>query len=308
VTEPATLARARAALGPAVAEAPFAGGSDQFFSDVNRRPPASEGLDAVCFGLCPQVHAADDASLMENLPSLADAIATTRLICPGAGVAVSPVTLASRLGPYPAGEPGPGEPPADVDLRGHALFGASWTLGAVRWLAAEHPDCVTFYETSGPHGIVERTSGPSPAGVPASTGSAYPVLHVLADIAERRDDALVEIESSDPLAVSALALSGDRGLRVLVANHGSLPRAVRLEGLNRDRVRVRMLDETSAELAMDDPSAFRATVEVSHEASGGELSLQLGAYAVARVDGDPGLEGSRDDVRDSSPESTGGAS
>jgi hypothetical protein len=288
VTEPATLARARAALAPVVGHAPFAGGSDQFFSDVNRRPPATDGLDAVCYGLCPQVHAADDASLMENLPSLADAVATTRLICPGAGVAVSPVTLASRLGPYPAGEPGPGDPPADVDLRGHALYGASWTLGAVSWLASEHPDSVTFYETSGPHGVVASASGTPIAGVPSSPGSAYPVLHVLADLAERRDDELVEVESSDPLAVSALALRGAHGLRVLVANHGSLPRAIRLEGLSEDSVAVRILDETSAELAMDDPDAFRATVDVSHDTSGGDLSLQLGAYAVARIDGEPG--------------------
>jgi hypothetical protein len=285
ITEPASLARARAALAAVVGDVPFAGGSDQFFSDVNRKPPAAEGLDAVCFGLCPQVHAADDASLMENLPSLADAIATTRVICPGAGVVVSPVTLASRLGPYPAGEPGPGDPPADVDLRGHALFGASWTLGAVSWLAREHPDSVTLYETSGPHGIVERVHDAPIVGVPSSPGSAYPVLHVLGDIAERRDDELIEIESSDPLAVSALALRGEHGLRVLVANHGPLPRAIRIDGLASDGVRVRMLDETSAELAMDDPRGFRATVEVSHETSGGGLALQLGPYAVARIDG-----------------------
>ena len=279
ITEPASLLRARVALAPVVGDAPFAGGSDQFFSDVNRKPPATVGLDAVCFGLCPQVHAADDASLMENLPSLADAIATTRVICPGAGVVVSPVTLASRLGPYPAGEPGPDDPPADVDLRGHALFGASWTLGALSWLAGEHPDSVTLYETSGPHGIVERVNGAS------SPGSAYPVLHVLADIAERRDDELIEIESSDPLAVSALAVRGEHGLRVLVANHSPLPRAVRIDGLASDSARVRMLDETSAELAMDDPRGFRATVEVSHETSSGGLALQLGPYAVARIDG-----------------------
>ena len=40
-----------------------------------------------------------------------------------------------------------------------------------------------------------------------------------------------------------------------------------------------MLDETSAELAMDDPRGFRATVEVSHDTSGGELALELGPYA-----------------------------
>jgi hypothetical protein len=221
---------------------------------------------------------------MENLPSLADAIATTRVICPGAGIVVSPVTLASRLGPYPAGEPGPDDPPADVDLRGHALFGASWTLGAVGWLAGEHPDSVTFYETSGPRGIVARVNGAPIAGVPASPGSGYPALHVLADIAERRDDELIAIESSDPLAVSALALRGPHGLRVLVANHGPLPRSIRIDGLASDSVGVRMLDETSAELAMDDPRGFRATVEVSHDTSGGGLALQLGPYAVARID------------------------
>jgi hypothetical protein len=272
VTEPATLARARAALAPVLGAVPFAGGSDQFFSDVNRRPPSTDGLDAICFGLCPQVHAADDASLMENLPSLADAIATTRLICPGADVAVSPVTLAARLGPYPAGEPGPGDPPADTDLRGHALFGASWTLGALGWLAREHPGSVTLYETSGPKGI-------------ADAGSAYPVLHVLADIAERRDDELVELEASEPLAASGLALRGAAGLRVLVANHGPVARAVRIDGLPSGNVRVRMLDETSAELAMDDPRGFRAVVDLTHDVDEGALSLELGPYAVARIDG-----------------------
>jgi hypothetical protein len=273
VTSADSLARARAALAAVAGDAAFAGGSDQFFSDVNRNPPLTDGLDAVCFGLCPQVHAADDASLMENLPSLADAIATTRLICPGAGVVVSPITLASRLGPYPAGEPGPGDPPADVDLRGHALFGASWTLGALTWLSHEHPDSVTLYETAGPHGIVDHA------------GSAFPVLHVLADIAERRDDELLELESSNPLAVSALALGGDQRLRVLVANHGPDPRAVRLAGLPAQGVGVRMLDETSAEHAMDDPSGFRASVDVARETPDGALSLELGPYAVVRIDG-----------------------
>jgi hypothetical protein len=272
VTDPETLGRARAALGPALAGVPFAGGSDQFFSDVNRRPPSTEGLDAICFGLCPQVHAADDASLMENLPSFADAIATTRLICPGAGVAVSPVTLAARLGPYPAGEPAPGDPPADVDVRGQALFGASWMLGALGWLAREHPGSVTVFETSGPKGIVEA-------------GAAYPVLHVLADIAERRDDELVELDASDPLAVSGLALRGGHGTRVLLANHRPVARAVRVEGLTAGGVRVRMLDETSAELAMDDPRGFRASVDLTHETDAGALALELGPYAVARIDG-----------------------
>jgi hypothetical protein len=285
VTSADSLARARAALEHAVGGASFAGGSDQFFSDVNRNPPAAAGLDALCFGLCPQVHAADDSSLMENLPSLADAIATSRLICSGADVAVSPVTLASRLGPYPAGEPGPDDPPADIDLRGHALFGASWTVGALAWLAGEQPQSITFYETVGPRGIAERAAPDAIPGVPSTPGSAFPLLHVLADVGERRDDELVDLDSSDPLAVSALALRGGDGLRVLVANHGSTGRAVRVEGLPTHGVRVRVLDETSAELAMDDPTGFRSLVDVSHDTATGGLSLELGPYAVARIEG-----------------------
>jgi D-apionolactonase len=285
VTEPASLARARASLAPVLGDAPVAGGSDQFFSDVNRKPPATDGLDAVCFGLCPQVHAADDSSLMENLPSLADAIATTRLICPGAGVVVSPVTLASRLGPYPAGEPGPGDPPADIDLRGHALFGASWTLGAIAWLAREHPDSVTLYETSGPRGIVERTAGSQIAGVPSTPGAAFPVLHVLADLAGRRDDELVDVESSDPLAVGALGLLGAGGPRVLVANHTPSRQAVRVHGLPAGGVRCRMLDERSADRAMDDPIAYVAEDDVREATDDGTLDLELLPYAIVRIDG-----------------------
>jgi hypothetical protein len=284
VTTADSLARVRAALGPYVGEATFAGGSDQFFSDVNRNPPVAEGLDAVCFGLCPQVHAADDSSLMENLPSLADAIATARAICPGAGVVVSPVTLAARLGPYPGGEPGPGDPPGAVDLRGLALFGASWTLGAIGWLAGESPDSITLYETSGWRGIVERTGGAHHPAAPSSPGSAYPVLHVLADLAERRDDELVEVESSEPLAVSAVALRGDQGLRVLVANHTPTGRAVRVAGLPATGVRCRLLDERSAERAMDEPLAFAADVGVQEATADGALDLELGPYAVLRID------------------------
>ena len=110
------------------------------------------------------------------------------------------------------------------------------------------------------------------------------MLHVLADIAERRDDELVELAASDPLAVSGLALRGPHGLRILLANHGPVARAVRIEGVPAGAAQVRMLDETSAELAMDDPGGFRASVDLTHDADAGALALELGPYAVARID------------------------
>ena len=74
-------------------------------------------------------------------------------------------------------------------------------------------------------------------------------------------------------------------MRVLVANHGPRTRAVHLSGLPAGGVGVRMLDETSAELAMDDPVGFRAAVDVARETPGGALELELGPYAVVRIDG-----------------------
>jgi hypothetical protein len=59
---------------------------------------------------------------------------------------------------------------------------------------------------------------------------------------------------------------------------------VRIAGLPDDGVRVRLLDETAAELAMDDPHGFRALVDVGHATDEGELSLQLGPYAIARIE------------------------
>jgi hypothetical protein len=132
---------------------------------------------------------------------------------------------------------------------------------------------VTLFETIGPRGLAER--GP---------GAAHPVLHVLADVGERRDDALIDVECADPLAISALALHGAASSRVLVANHAPTPRAVRLEGLPSQGVTVRILDETAVELAMDDPVGFRALVDVAHDTSTGELALELGPYAVARIE------------------------
>lgn len=268
ITTPATLARVRTALAPVLGDVPFAGGSDQFFSDVNRDPPATEGLDALCFGLCPQVHAADDVSLMENLAALPDCVETARALRPGLPVAVSPVTLAARLGPYPGGAPGADGPPGSVDVRQHALFGASWTLGAIAWLSDVAAESVTLYETTGPQGVVRA--------------DASPLLHVLADVAERADGSLRDTVSSEPLDVAALALDGPAGLRVLLANHTPEPRSVVVAGVAGTGT-VRTLDEATAPEAMAAPQAFRRACHRLGPIDG-TLRLTLGPYAVACLD------------------------
>ena len=118
--------------------------------------------------------------------------------------------------------------------------------------------------------------------LPVAPGDAYPVLHVLADLAEWRDGALLDVQTSDLLAVTALAVedAGRRG--VLVANHRPDPVTVVVRGLGAERVHVRRLDESTAEDAMVHPAAFRRG-GAEEPSPGGELRLELAPYAVARV-------------------------
>ena len=284
ITTEDSLARVRARLEDVVGGAPFAGGSDQFYSDVNRAPPPEDGLDAVCFGLCPQVHAADDASLMENLPALADCVETARILRPGRPIAVSPVTLVPRLGPYPGGAPVPGGLPG-VGRR-----------AAVRPVRRELDARGRRLARRRAHGVGDVLRDRRPAGHRAARGrlrrtttccrsrraTRIPCCTCWPISRSGATARCVDVQTSDPLAVTALAVedAGRRG--VLVANHRPDPVTVVVRGLGAERVHVRRLDESTAEHAMVDPAAFRRG-GAEEPSPGGELRLELAPYAVARV-------------------------
>lgn len=283
-TPASLMRRARAALGPALPGVPLAGGTDLFFAELNRDRPAVSEMDAVVYAVNPQVHACDDASLVENLAAQAETVAMARTFCGGRPILVGPVTLIGRAGPYAAGPPDPGGLPGNVDARQASLFGAGWTLGSVKYLAEAGAAALTYYETTGPLGLVERDEGPPrPDLFPSRPGDVYPLYHVFADLAEWGDGELVELRTGDPLAVDGLAVRVDGALRVLVANMGHDPRTVEVGPFDATRVRVRMLDEQGALLAMADPARFRAS-GAPHETRDRTLALALPPYAVARID------------------------
>ena len=66
-------------------------GRRHWFADLNRNREAAQGGEVVSFALCPQVHARDEATILENLESLADMARTARTFagtaaaCPLAG-------------------------------------------------------------------------------------------------------------------------------------------------------------------------------------------------------------------------------
>lgn len=283
---PASLVRlVREHLEPVTGPVIFAGGTNQNFSDVNRDRPTDPALTGVCFSISPTVHAADDASIVENQVGAAEVVRMARSFSGDRAICVSPVTIATRFGPYPAGPAAPGDLPPSVDVRQASLLGAAWTVGELKYLAEAGAASATLFETTGWRGILETEAGnPMPERFPSAAGEVFPIFHVLADLAAWRDGRVVATSSTDPLRAVALAVSTpDDGRHVLVANVAPSRVRVVLEGLPDGLVRRRDLDAASADLAATDPATFRAG-GADATVLDGRLVLDLGPYAIARID------------------------
>ena len=188
----------------------------------------------------------------------------------------------NATGPEP--KPAPGELPAAVDARQPSLFAAGWLVGSLNALGNAAVDALTYFETTGWSGLIERRDHPLRVEKFHSwPGMIFPIYHVLADVAEFRDDAIVPVELGDGLRVQALALrDGDR-LRVLLANMSDDAVDVAVDlGRARDGA-MRLLDEETFALAASDAGAFRAMTQPIPIADGA-ASIALPPFAVATVD------------------------
>jgi len=263
-------------------------GANAYFTEVNRDRPPIDTLDLVSYSINPQVHAFDNASLTETLAAQAVTLESARQFCADRPLAVSPVTLKPRFNPNatgPAPEPGPGALPPAVDPRQMSLFGAGWTVGSLKYLAAGGAASVTYYETTGWRGVMETVAGSGlPARFHASPGMLFPLYHVLADVGAFAGTNVVASASSDPLQVDSLVLRDGARTRVLLANMTATVREVRLRGLDAVAVRVRYLDEESFGRATSLDEAFRDEPGEEHSMTQGTPWLTLRPYAVARVD------------------------
>jgi hypothetical protein len=258
------------------------------FTELNRGRPPVEQLDGVCFSIHPQVHAFDNRSLVETCAALADVVESARAFCGTLPIHVTPVTLKARLNPYATGPTPPtppGELPPQVDVRQMSLFGAGWTLTALKYLAESGVAGVTFYETTGWLGVMEREAGcPLPDQFPSRPGMVFPLFHVLADVNFLTGGRVVPSRSSDPLAFDGLALRRGDSLRVLLANLTDRPRTVIVAGLG-PRASVQVLDETTFDRAtVTDVEGFRTQWGDEQATTNDTLVVPLRPYAYARLD------------------------
>lgn len=139
----------------------IAGGSRANFAELNRAADVLplNLLDEIVFAANPQVHAFDDASILQTPDGLADAVRTAVDLAQGRPVLVGPLTLAPMFNAVAA------HPGRHIDLppddRQHGVLASKWARLAVR--AARGAAGVTIYETIGPWGVLDAQGVPSPA-------------------------------------------------------------------------------------------------------------------------------------------------
>ena len=284
-TPPELVDLVRRELGGALPGTAVGGGTEIYFTEINRTRPQADAWDSVCFSITPQIHAFTDLDLVENLDAQAENVRSAKALAPSKRIVVSPITIRRRVnfhatGPEP--EPAAGELPDSVDVRQPSLLGGAWTAGSLKYMCEAGPASVTYYETTGWRGVLERADGPALPGVFHSRpDEVFPLFHPLADVAGWRGADVLEVTSENPLIALALAVQADDAVRLLVVNVTPDVQDVIVSPLH-GALRLRRLAAASAALAGADPASFRASGDDAQ--ADGELALRLEAYEVVRID------------------------
>ena len=286
VSSRALVISAQNCLSSYDARAEIGGGTNAYFTQINRNPLPLDVLGMVSYSINPQVHAFDEASLVETLETQAATVECARKLVGKAHLQISPVTLLPRLsvaGMGPAPVATPGQLPPQVDVRQMSLFGAGWTVGSLKYLAESGVDSLTYYETTGWRGVMETETGsPLPNMFRSRPGCVFPVYHIIADFGEFAGGNVIPTASSEKLCVESFAMQKNGKIRVLISNLTPESQRVVLHNVE-GRVRVRQLDESNVIDAMCLAEEFRNNAGegkvVTHP-----LELFLRPFATVRID------------------------
>jgi D-apionolactonase len=251
----------------------FVSATEQFFAELNRWWPELAGVDGVGYTICPQVHAADDASLMENSWGQADTVATARARSGGRAVNITSVAMIGKFGPYPAGAPALPRRSACGDERQRDLFGAAWTLSSLRQLVDAEAASVTYFELAGGRGLVGAPGGATRTGrVP------FPVYLLLETVLSWEGGNLVRVGTVQGGELVGLGAEWPGRSDLLVANLGQIRERVNISGLCGKPTEV-------SELELDPlrGAYWALSPDATPRPGTATAVLDIGPYGIARV-------------------------
>jgi hypothetical protein len=141
--------------------------------------------------------------------------------------------------------------PYAVDARQPTGFAAAWTLGSLSALAAAGVASLTYYETVGWRGVMERTTGsPIPAKFPSTPGMLFPLYHLFATLAPYAKGDLRPTVVSDPQQIAAFTVAQDGQQCTIVGNLRDTAQRVTIHGLQ-GRVTLQTLNDPTGDLEFE---------------------------------------------------------
>lgn len=264
-------------------------GSRANFAEFNRAPLPLSHVDVAGYAINPQVHAFDNTSLIETLAAQAVSATNAQALVALRPLSIGPITLKPRFNAAAtstlADEVQQGILPETVDARQMSLFAAGWTIGSIRNLAYAGVRWLTYYETTGWRGLMERMEETEQV-FPFSrlARAVFPLYHVFADLAEFPNAQMLKLEASEEDVLEALALRTEERFLLLLANVTDAVQFVTVETPGLILPRMRILDESTAEHAFFESEAFRQNTWQNLLSTQGGLQLELQPYAFVRLD------------------------
>jgi len=206
-------------------------GVNAYFAELNRTRPDTAKADFVSFMICPQVHAFDYVSLVENLEAQSEVVKSAQSLFPGKPIFISPVSLRQRfnvVATVKEPEPPEGTLPSSVDPRQQSVFAASWTLGSLKFLAQTGASMATYYETVGWKGFLQGEFNPDcQEKFHAKANDIFPVYEAMKETSGFSQ--IIYSQSSHPLLFDGLVVKYENETRLFLFNFTSKELEINIE-------------------------------------------------------------------------------
>ena len=201
------------ALRKGFPKARIGGGTDAFFTELNRERTPAKDLDFITFSINPQTHASDNATMIENLAAQKDIIHSCRAFTNNKAIHVGPVTLKIRWYPSDTSKDKANSDtlPPNVDQRHLSMIGAAWLLGSFKYLAENGVAAITFFETCGWKGLIPHGDEPWPETFVDNEDKVYPIYIILKELLAHKPKRVIKLVSNHPLMFDGLALTDPDG-------------------------------------------------------------------------------------------------
>jgi hypothetical protein len=232
VTPEEFIAAARELLG---AKQSISGGTDLYFTEINRGTPVVPGIDQINFSLNPQVHSFDDRTLIQNLATQEVIAINAARIAGDKAISVGPITLRPRFNPnatQPDRDVSNDSLPASVDARQMTWFAEAWTAISIKYLTQSGAiSSVSYFESVGWKGLRESTLGSKDSkNFLSQPGEAFPVWNLFSSLKGFSKSRLST--SSLPEVVDSLIIKNSTKTRLILANFSTEAQQVHFQGID----------------------------------------------------------------------------